>query len=365
MKMKPKKNIFNVNDFVFAKMSGYPPWPAMVMSPNKDAPTKRKNSEWIYFYGTHSYAWIKTKNIQPYDSYKDVYKTYKKPDYKRAFKELVDIIKSMENPNYEIKITEYVPKEKRVTENNLKKYTGSVSVRTIKKPLLLKGNDIDSKKKSSKNLRKKFGICAANIYAPDIIENLINSGHSLNIWTHSFALFEELKEYSKENPSYLEIFNSPLEVVRNSDIIFSLLSDPNQPKLMIEQMGIEHLKDKGYVEMTIMAPERSREISGLVTKGGGTYLEAMMQGETVAMIAGSKDLYNECQSCFKAIVNKSELLGDDKSVGTGCMAYLNMKILRGIFLTGLLKVLLWLINVTFHWNTLVVFLKLQACLIII
>lgn len=303
MKMKPKKNIFNVNDFVFAKMSGYPPWPAMVMSPNKDAPTKRKNSEWIYFYGTHSYAWIKTKNIQPYDSYKDVYKTYKKPDYKRAFKELVDIIKSMENPNYEIKITEYVPKEKRVTENNLKKYTGSVSVRTIKKPLLLKGNDIDSKKKSSKNLRKKFGICAANIYAPDIIENLINSGHSLNIWTHSFALFEELKEYSKENPSYLEIFNSPLEVVRNSDIIFSLLSDPNQPKLMIEQMGIEHLKDKGYVEMTIMAPERSREISGLVTKGGGTYLEAMMQGETVAMIAGSKDLYNECQSCFKAIVN--------------------------------------------------------------
>lgn len=375
--------IFSDNDFVFAKMSGYPPWPAIVMTPNKYAPLRPRNSEWIYFCGSHNYAWIAQKCIKPYKLHKDSYRnngTYKKAEYKEAFTEMDNIIENIKNnPDYEIKIIEYIPKGKRVTQNYSRKSTDSVTLGTPKRKLALKekNNTVPKKKSRSsissnvdnsldflppssedlsnkelntadiKTSKKKFGIWAANIYAGGIIQNLIKSGHALNIWSYSLTLCEELEEFAKRQQSHLEIFSSPLEVVKNSDIIISLLSDPDQPKLMIQEMlkdnlNLNFLKGKGYVEMTSVDPERSRDLSEIITNRGGIYLEAMVQGcregamkgELMVLLAGSKDLFNDCLSCFKAMAKATFLLGDDKSLGAACKIHLILQIMRGIFLTG-------------------------------
>lgn len=60
------------------------------MRPDPEAPTKPiKEMQWIYFLGTHNYAWIEDKNIKPYEEYKS---QYKKKNTEGAMNEMEDII---------------------------------------------------------------------------------------------------------------------------------------------------------------------------------------------------------------------------------------------------------------------------------
>lgn len=101
--------VFKENDFVWAKMAGtclslgfqldaseiypflgYNHWPAIVMVPDPEAPLKTvKEMQWIYFLGTHNYAWIEDKNIKPYEEFK---MQYKKKNTEAAMEEMDSII---------------------------------------------------------------------------------------------------------------------------------------------------------------------------------------------------------------------------------------------------------------------------------
>lgn len=69
--------------------------------------------------------------------------------------------------------------------------------------------------------------------------------------------------------------------VRNANITFSCLSDPDQAKTEISQLGVaddkdDLLKGKGFVEMTSIDPETSKDFNELISRKGGIYLEAMV-----------------------------------------------------------------------------------------
>uniref|UniRef100_A0A4W4ET90 PWWP domain-containing protein n=1 Tax=Electrophorus electricus TaxID=8005 RepID=A0A4W4ET90_ELEEL len=64
MKAKPLKHTFNPGDVVFAKMKGYPFWPARVRTiAEGDAP---QNKVPIFFYGTHQTTTLVPKDIVHY-----------------------------------------------------------------------------------------------------------------------------------------------------------------------------------------------------------------------------------------------------------------------------------------------------------
>ncbi|KAF7268603.1 cytokine-like nuclear factor N-PAC [Rhynchophorus ferrugineus] len=362
---------FRVNDFVFGKMSGFPPWPAIVMAADPAAPPRPKDSKWVYFFGEHNYAWIEDKHIKPFEEYKEQYKaTYKQTKFKKALEELESIIENMhKDPDYRINFVKYIskehrstPKESKSTPKKIRKSSGLNSTPVPKKKARTSSmlnedtNDNDSilsslplvdkvpKTLNTSNVttsEKVIGFWAGNLYAGGIIKNLINSGHQLNIWSHSSTLCEELEEYAEQQRTYLKTFNSPAEVVRNSDIIFSCLADPDKPKELILEMG-DLLSGKGYVEMTSLDPERSKDLSELISNSEGRYLEAMIQGcreesmkgELVVLTAGAEELFLQCQSSFKAMAKATFLLGDSKNLGAACKAHLILQVMRGIFLTG-------------------------------
>ena len=66
---------------------------------------------------------------------------------------------------------------------------------------------------------------------------------------------------------------------------------------------------KGFIELSTVNTEVSLDISDPITKVGGRYLEAQIQGDikqanqgTVIFItAGDESLFYEVQSCFKAM----------------------------------------------------------------
>ncbi|ELU08923.1 hypothetical protein CAPTEDRAFT_206999, partial [Capitella teleta] len=64
---------FEVGDYVWAKMKGFPAWPAKVVEPKpgmKKPPAKAKKT-CVYFYGTENYAFILDELIWDYEELKD------------------------------------------------------------------------------------------------------------------------------------------------------------------------------------------------------------------------------------------------------------------------------------------------------
>lgn len=81
----PKKS-FNVGDLVFAKVKGYPPWPAKIINIEK----KKYN---VYFYGTGETANVKLEDLFVYRENKEKYAT-EKIMKRKGFKEAIIQIES-------------------------------------------------------------------------------------------------------------------------------------------------------------------------------------------------------------------------------------------------------------------------------
>ncbi|XP_078479996.1 hepatoma-derived growth factor-related protein 3-like isoform X2 [Lampetra fluviatilis] len=74
---------FQPGDLVFAKMKGYPHWPARI-DELSDGAVKPPNKYPIFFFGTHETAFINAKDIFPYKEYKD---KFGKPGKRKGFNE--------------------------------------------------------------------------------------------------------------------------------------------------------------------------------------------------------------------------------------------------------------------------------------
>lgn len=102
----------------------------------------------------------------------------------------------------------------------------------------------------------------------------------------------------------------------------------------------ETLDGKGYVEMTSIDSETSLDICNFVTKNGGRYLEAQLQGskpeandaDLIVLGAGDEELFDQCQSCFKAIGRTVFYLGN---VGFATKMNLVIQVIKGVALAGL------------------------------
>lgn len=92
--------------------------------------------------------------------------------------------------------------------------------------------------------------------------------------------------------------------------------------------------------MTNIDDETSIDISKLITSKGGRYLEAQIQGSKqeahegnlIVLGAGDQTLFNECQTCFRAIGKYVYYLGD---VGFASKMNLVLQTMKGVALAGL------------------------------
>ncbi|KAL1501602.1 hypothetical protein ABEB36_006899 [Hypothenemus hampei] len=373
---------FKENDFVWAKMAGYSHWPAIVMKPDPHAPPKTgKDMQWIYFLGTHNYGWIEDKNIKPYEEFKS---QYKKKNTESAMKEMDEIIENIANdPEYQIPFAQYI--SKKASPKKSRKSGGSVQNEKKRSlPLKEKNTPVPRKKSRSYEVednqdaqdspqvtehiskivsgqqksillntvnlgtsQKFFGFLVGSIQSEGMIKNLIKAGHRLYVWSRSPTLCEKLQEFADKQQTFFKICSTPRQVIRNANITFSCLTDPEQARTVINQLGIANasddlLKGKGYVEMTSIDPETSKDFHELISSKDGQYMEAMIQGnkqeaengEIIILAAASESLFVDCQSCFKAMGKASFLL---EKIGAASQIHLIFQMMRGIFLASLVE----------------------------
>lgn len=78
------KTDYQPMDKIFAKMKGYPHWPARIDKLPPGGQKAPKGKFPIFFYGTHETAFLAPKDIYPYEKFKE---KYAKPQKRLGFNE--------------------------------------------------------------------------------------------------------------------------------------------------------------------------------------------------------------------------------------------------------------------------------------
>ncbi|XP_037976405.1 putative oxidoreductase GLYR1 homolog isoform X4 [Plutella xylostella] len=183
-----------------------------------------------------------------------------------------------------------------------------------------------------------FGFLGLGIMGSGIVKNLLNSGHKVVVWNRTAA---KCKDFEKVGAT---IAVTPCDVVEEADITFSCVADPQAAKEMVfGNCGVLHcasLEQKGYVEMTSIDADTSHDIVEAVGAKGGRYLEAQIQGSKtqaeegtlILLAAGDRSLFDDCQSCFKAMSKNSFYLGD---IGNASKMNSVLQVVGGVSLAAL------------------------------
>lgn len=89
------KKVFNIKDKVFAKIRGYPAWPAIISSVKADTPSRMRYN--VYFYGTGERAECKPEELFQYEENKA---KLGKPSKRKYFAEALLEIEEDDNGSY-------------------------------------------------------------------------------------------------------------------------------------------------------------------------------------------------------------------------------------------------------------------------
>lgn len=214
----------------------------------------------------------------------------------------------------------------------------------------------------SKNIKAssgKFGFIGLGIMGSGIVKNLINSGHDVCVYNRTH---DKTRKFEKAGAT---VMLTPSDVVEYADITFSCVSDPQalkdvsfaniffcfpySPKLILQtifgQYGVSSLdpdvaQGKGFVEMTTIDADTSKDIESALTDIGMQYLEAQIhgtkaqaeEGKLIILAAGNKQLFDLCQTCFEAMGRNSFFVGD---TGNATKMNLVLQTITGITIAGL------------------------------
>jgi len=174
----------------------------------------------------------------------------------------------------------------------------------------------------------RIGLIGTGMLGNAVGLHLLESGYKLAVFNRTKSKTEELSEHGAN------ILESPKEVAKKSDLIFTIVKDTNAVKeVSFAKNGIVEGKHDNLIiaDMSTINPNASREIAKQYNQHGITMLDIpVMGGPTVAingklvlMASGDKTAFEKHKKIFETIANKTFFLGEN---GTAHAVKLSMNL---------------------------------------
>ncbi|XP_027335513.1 glyoxylate/succinic semialdehyde reductase 1-like isoform X1 [Abrus precatorius] len=176
----------------------------------------------------------------------------------------------------------------------------------------------------------EIGFLGLGIMGKAMSINLLRHGFKVTVWNRTLSKCDELVEHGAS------VGETPAAVVKKCKYTIAMLSDPSAAlSVVFDKDGVlEHIKGKGYVDMSTVDADTSSKISEAIKAKGGYFLEAPVSGskkpaedgQLVILAAGDKPLYEEAHPAFDVLGKKSFFLG---AVGNGAKMKLVVNMIMG------------------------------------
>ena len=147
----------------------------------------------------------------------------------------------------------------------------------------------------------KLGFVGLGIMGSAMATNLVKAGYKVTVWNRTPAKYDPLAVLGTK------IAASPRETAEASDIVFAMMATPAAVESVRDGVDgiIAGLKPgKGYVDMSTIDIETSKESARLAKERGALFLEAPVAGSRkpaedgllTIMAAGDRELYDRSPS---------------------------------------------------------------------
>ena len=176
----------------------------------------------------------------------------------------------------------------------------------------------------------QIGFIGVGLMGFPMAKNLLKSGYKLKAFNRSQDKAERLKEFGAE------ISKSIKEVVTNSDIIITILTDDTAvEKVMGSDEFIENIKPNATViDMSSINPVLSKKCANALKEKNINYLDAPVSGGTLGaedaslaiMVGGEDKIFKECFDLLKTLGNPT-LVGP---ISSGQISKLANQIIVGV-----------------------------------
>ena len=176
----------------------------------------------------------------------------------------------------------------------------------------------------------QIGFIGVGLMGFPMAKNLLKSSYKLKAFNRSQDKAERLKEFGAE------ISTSIKDVVTNSDIIITMLTDDTAVEnVMSSDEFIKNIKSNATViDMSSINPVLSKKYAGILKEKNINYLDAPVSGGTLGaedaslaiMVGGEDKIFKECFNLLKILGNPT-LVGP---VSSGQISKLANQIIVGV-----------------------------------
>lgn len=167
-------------------------------------------------------------------------------------------------------------------------------------------------------MKPKVGLIGLGLMGLPMGRNLLKAGFSLTVWNRTREKAEKLSTEGAK------VGNSPREVAAESDVIFTIVSDPPALEQVLwgEQGALAGLhKGSVLIDSSTVSPALARRVSKACDERGADFLDAPVtggtwgaeKGELVFMVGGKKEVLARIEPVLQAVGKRFFLLGPNGS----------------------------------------------------
>ncbi len=185
---------------------------------------------------------------------------------------------------------------------------------------------------------EKVGFIGLGNMGHPMAKNLEKAGFSLSVYNRTAEKAEDFKEKSK-------ICGTVSELVENSDIIFTMLTNDTAVKAVYEEIFTQNITGKLFIDMSTISPETTSEMADAIKIKEGGFIDAPVAGSTkpaadgtLIILAGGEEKDIERVKPYLQKLGKIKHLGEN---GKGIAAKLSVNYFISIIYQGLAETILF------------------------